>query len=377
MSISKMDWRKLLSKKRLLSSGEEDKSSARSPFQRDFDRIAFSSAFRRLQDKAQVFPMAESDYVRTRLTHSLECACVAKSLGSIVGKEIIKRDELNGYLPSDFGEIVAAASLAHDIGNPLFGHAGEDAVVHWFKTSDYAQTLLGDLSPDERGDFELFEGNAQGFRILTRLQRPDNKGGMQLTCATLAAFMKYPTISSEVKKIKGVSFKKHGFFLSEHERFGVVADEVGLKPVTDFNGKAWHRHPLAFLSEAADDICYAIVDFEDGARLGHVPYTDAQESLLEIIPEIDRDDVIRELDAIKHGNKEKIECLRSRAINELIKQVTECFLQKEESILSGTFNEELTENIPAKFALKKILKRSKKDIYKAREVIKCGSQYLR
>jgi len=186
-----MDWNKLLSSKRLGKSKVED-TSIRAPFQRDFDRIIFSSAFRRLQDKTQVHPLSESDYIRTRLTHSLETSCVGRSLGEIVGSEVINKNGLDSVHPSEFGSIVASACLAHDIGNPPLGHSGEDAIRHWFKHSEVANDLVEQLSEPEQQDFLKFEGNAQGFRVLSRLQSPDNVGGMQLTIATLAAYTKYP-----------------------------------------------------------------------------------------------------------------------------------------------------------------------------------------
>ena len=366
----KMKWEKLLSKKRLYSMGEEGN---RSPFQRDFDRIAFSSAFRRLQDKAQVFPLAESDYVRTRLTHSIEASCVARSLGLIVGKKIIKRYKLNNYSPSDFGAIVAAASLAHDIGNPPLGHSGEDAVQHWFRKP--GKRFIKDFTEADRKDFVDFEGNAQGFRVLTRLQRPFKKGGMQLTCATLAAFTKYPRQSylgekdldeKEQKILKGISFRKFGFFQSERPIFFNVAKEVGL--ISAIDKKAWYRHPLAFLVEAADDICYTIVDFEDGVRLGHIKYKKAENLLLKIIPKSNLKKFKKELKNT-HGEKEKIECLRSKVINELINQVTKHFIDNEGKILAGKFNEELMKKIDAGPIVSKILDLSKKDIYTADGVV--------
>lgn len=364
----KMDWKKLLSMKRLYATGGEGK---RPPFQRDFDRITFSSAFRRLQDKTQVFPLAESDYVRTRLTHSIETSCVARSLGSIVGEAIIKRHKLKKYKSSDFGAIVAAASLAHDIGNPPLGHSGEDAVQHWFRTSDLAKRVLKNLKDkNELMDFEDFEGNAQGFRVLTRLQRSNNEGGMQLTCATLAAFMKYPRQSFleeiELEKLKGISFKKYGFFKTEHTMFCEVAREVGLIPAVE--GKAWYRHPLAFLVEAADDICYTIVDFEDGVRLGYVKYKEAEKLLLKIIPDRGKKEFKKELNNI-NGEKEKIECLRSKVINELIMQVANYFIHNEDKILEGKFNEELVSVIDGAPAVKSISKLSKRDIYTASGVV--------
>src|SRR5436190_11510304 len=187
-----MNWPQLLSTDRLGSSQPAGAEPQRSPFQRDSDRLMFSSAFRRLQDKTQVFPLADNDYVRTRLTHSLEVASVGRSLGARVGVEICKRRKLKNIHNSDFGEISSAAALAHDLGNPPFGHSGEDAIRHWFLHSPVAEEAKRELNEKERIDIERYEGNAQGFRLVTRLQMPDNNGGLQLTCATLGAFTKYP-----------------------------------------------------------------------------------------------------------------------------------------------------------------------------------------
>lgn len=225
-----MQWKQLLSEQRLWKRDEyEDKE--RSAFQRDFDRIVFSSSFRRLQDKTQVFPMAESDYVRTRLTHSIEVSSVGRSLGKKAGTHI--REELDelGLVPGHVGEIVAAACLAHDIGNPPFGHSGEEAIAHWFNGN---KTYLNDLAPTQQQDFLRFEGNAQGFRHLTRLQHRHNKGGMQLTLAVLGAFTKYPrrSVVANLPEGKRVSEKKHGFFDQDLQAFEEVAGKLGLEAVS-------------------------------------------------------------------------------------------------------------------------------------------------
>ena len=207
-----MQWQQLLSRARLGSREPPQASSARTDFQRDFDRVVFSSAFRRMQDKTQVFPLSKVDYVRTRLTHSLEASSIGRSLGTLVGERVIARHGLAGFEAADFGAIVAAACLAHDIGNPPFGHSGEDAIRHWAQTAEYGARRVGSLSGSQAEDFLAFEGNAQGFRIVTRLQNPDNIGGLQLTCATLAAFTKYPRESwLGGSRFEGVSAKKQGF----------------------------------------------------------------------------------------------------------------------------------------------------------------------
>jgi dGTPase len=208
-------WLKLLSPERLGAAAEHvaGHSPDRSRFQQDYDRIVFTSALRRLKDKTQVFPLAQSDYVRTRLTHSLEASCVGRSLGSMVGRAIVDRHGLAPEVhPSDFGAVVAAACLAHDIGNPPFGHAGEDAMRAWFASHS---AYLAGLNPDQRADLLNYEGNAQGFRILTHLQNPTNPGGLQLTCAVLATFAKYPRRSHLAEPLAGKSARKFGYFQAE------------------------------------------------------------------------------------------------------------------------------------------------------------------
>lgn len=363
-----MNWEKLLSSKRLRSNATiSSPEIARDDFQRDFDRIVFSSAFRRLQDKTQVFPLAESDYIRKRLTHSLETSCVGRSLGSWVGDKIIKKYELKNIYPFHFGTIVATACLAHDLGNPPFGHSGEDAIRTWFSGPKGHEYMKSVDTKIKKADLLKFEGNAQGFRLLTKLLYPQNDGGMQLTCATLAAFTKYPKsshVNNQKKVHKGVSSKKHGYFESERSLFNEVASEVGLIP--RITGYWWCRHPLAFLVEAADDICYRIIDFEDGWSLKYVSFEEVSGLLLETAGNDSK--VKDKLDKIR-GKKEKVEYLRAIAINELIKQVTDVFLEKEEEILAGNFDDSLIKYIPSKDHLKKIIDISKAQIYSARPVI--------
>ncbi len=331
-----MEWEKLLTKKRLGKNSPEDLESARTCFQRDYDRIVFSSPFRRLKDKTQVFSLPQSDYLRTRLIHSIEVSCVGRSLGTRVGYEIVNRHQLK-FNPSDFGDIVSAACLAHDIGNPPFGHAGEDAIRSGFKS--WYKTTETCLDEWELADFNLFEGNAQGFRIMTHLEMQPRKGGMQLTYPTLAAFTKYPRESyikdSILNGYSGKSVAKYGFFQSEKELFAEVADEIGLIRRSQ-EVAWWARHPLAFLVEAADDICYRIVDVEDGCRMGYITFGRAKE-LLNVIAQCSEDDL--ELQA--NSDDEKIKYLRARAINQLVKDVAEIFLAHEIELLAGKFDKEL------------------------------------
>ena len=355
-----MNWPQLLSSDQL---GRDAKprayDAARSPFRRDGDRITFSSAFRRLQDKTQVFPLADNDYVRTRLTHSLEVASVARSLGARVGAEICKRHTLqeNG---GDIGDIASAAALAHDLGNPPFGHSGEDAIRHWFVNSSIAATAQEKLTDAQRADIERYEGNAQGFRVVTRLQMPDNNGGLQLTCATLGAFTKYPRASvvGEVGSYAGASAKKFGFNQSEAEFFTTVATRCGL--ISRGDGTSWWaRHPLAFLVEAADDIGYRLVDFEDGFRLGHLSYLETRDLMLEAMRPNHRP---KRLDDIP-SEARRIQLIRAMAIGSAIEECADLFLSRESEILAGTFDTSLIDAIESTPAWEEIIRVSRDRIY--------------
>lgn len=379
MEEATMDWDRLISGKRL---GKLDipveEAGPRSPFQRDYDRILFSSAFRRLQDKTQVFPLAKSDYVRTRLTHSLEVSSVGRSLGVMVGDTIVRNSpglRERGITAGDFGTIVATACLAHDIGNPPFGHAGESAIQDWFLRSERGLGWLGRYNLDEqaRRDFEKFEGNAQGFRVLTRLQFPSQEGGMQLTCAVLGAYMKYPRASVVDESLAGgISGKKFGFIQEDHARFEQLAGELGL--LQKGAGPAWHRHPLAFLVEAADDICYRIMDVEDGFRTGHLWYSEI-ESLFGSI--LDGESMSR-LEGMK-SDKQRVEYLRAKAINVAIHEVVELFLNNEKSLLDGTYDKELLEDIPHSSGYGEFKTLAKKRVYSVRPVVEieaCGFRVI-
>jgi len=358
--MTRMQWPQLLCADRLGSSRPAGAEAQRSPFQRDSDRIIFSSAFRRLQDKTQVFPLADNDYVRTRLTHSLEVASVARSLGTIVGTAICERGELPGIHPSDFGAVVSAAALAHDLGNPPFGHSGEDAIRVWFENSKIAQDARAPLRKNEQEDLARFEGNAQGFRLITRLQMPDNPG-LRLTCATLGAFTKYPIealVPDKARIHEGASTKKFGFFQSERDFFMDVATRCGLIRRAPLHAW-WSRHPLAFLVEAADDICYRLVDFEDGFRLGFLEYEEVRDRFVSVIG----DEAMRARAETMREKKERIEFLRALAIGAAVQQTAEFFLTKESEILAGEFDSPLIDHIPAGPELDTIKKRSVETIY--------------
>ncbi|MGF1639138.1 MAG: dGTP triphosphohydrolase, partial [Cyclobacteriaceae bacterium] len=254
-----MQWSQLLNDQRKPKSKQYQKDSNRSSFEQDFDRIIFSNPFRSLQDKTQVLPLPRHDFVHTRLTHSLEVSSVARSLGKIVGAGIIaKHPELKdaGFTVEDFGAITAAAALAHDLGNPPFGHAGESAISDYFYSDPIAQNLRNEVSEKEWKDLISFEGNAQGFRILNK----SNYQGLQLTFATLGAFTKYPCESVFTGKDPNrKSQKKYGFYQCSRDIFAHMAEATGLISLGDTTNYCWVRHPLSFLVEAADDICYGII----------------------------------------------------------------------------------------------------------------------
>jgi dGTPase len=358
-------WEKLLVKTRLGRNGP-DVPDGRSPFERDSDRIIFSSAFRRLQDKTQVFPLSGSDYVRTRLTHSIEVSVVGRSLGTITGLQLKEKGRLpDGISPADIGAIVASACLAHDIGNPPFGHSGEDAIQHWFNTSSIAKRLKLGFKKKEIADFSRYEGNATGFRVLTRLLHPDSPG-LQLTHATLAAIAKYP---AEVglgpnKSAAGASEKKYGFFQTEKSFFTKVATAVGLIRKNQ-SRLAWYRHPLAFLAEAADDICYLIVDFEDAFRFKLIPFDRLCIAFKEIIADSDID---KKMESI-HSEDNKSQYLRARAIGVLVQETAVLFMKMERDILEGKFDKALTEHIPSAAKLAAIRSLMKANVYSTQSII--------
>jgi len=354
-----MNWNQLLCAARLGKDGPaRPHDPARSEFCRDSDRLTFTTAFRRLQDKTQVFPLADNDYVRTRLTHSLEVASVGRSLGARIGAVVAQRHGLAQH-GSEFGEIVAAAALAHDLGNPPFGHSGEDAIRHWFATSPIAEQASAGLTAAQREDIARYEGNAQGFRLLTRLQMPDNPGGLQLTHATLGAFTKYPRESLVPDGVhRGASAKKFGFCQSERALFASVAEHCGLLRRTP-DAAWWARHPLAFLVEAADDICYRLVDFEDGFRIGELEYHEVRDAFLALMPDGRRPTRLHEA----HTDGRRVQILRAMAIGCALDEVTEVFLENEAAILAGTFDMPLIDAGPSQRTWQAISEKSRATIY--------------
>lgn len=358
-----MQWHRLLSDKRLGKFQVTAQATAehdRTAFQKDVDRIIFSSAFRRLQDKTQVFPLAQNDYVRTRLTHSLEVSSVGRSLGTLVGKHITTGYHLTHVTPEDFGSIVAAACLAHDIGNPSFGHFGEEAIRDFFSERPIGRTICDQVNDNERQDLCHFEGNAQGFRILTRLQSPDVPGGMQLTHTTLGAFTKYPCTQQYVNSQR-IANKKNGLLQADLPYYKEIAAHLGLMPYAD---NAWARHPLVYLMEAADDICYAIIDIEDAYQVKQVDFHTAYQLLYPLAQQLN----IERLPKMQ-SNSDKLSYLRAKAIGSLVQQVVTTFIQKEKSLLAGNYHNALSDEIPSAKALATLTQYAADNIYNCSAVV--------
>lgn len=363
-------WEQLLS---LRKQGDQHKrlrreqDETRLGFEVDYDRIVFSSSFRSLQDKTQVIPLSETDFVHTRLTHSLEVSVVGRSLGREVGKAVLKKypdlETHHGYKINDFGAIVAAASIAHDIGNPPFGHSGESALGDYFKHGE-GKRFQSEVNSQAFQDLCTFEGNANGFKLLTE-SKNGTVGGLRLSYATLAAFTKYPKASLPHRPTKHIGDKKYGFFQAEENFFHEVASEVGLEPVKDVGAQRYHRHPLAYLVEAADDICYTIIDFEDGINLGLIPEDLALEYLSKIISKR----ILPEKYAELKTTQNRIAYLRSLAIGELISEAVSLFMLHEEAILAGEFYTDLLSESKYKAQIKDIIEVSVSHIYKSQEVM--------
>ena len=363
-----MNWEQLLSLKKhgdteIRKRAEQDET--RLGFEVDYDRIIFSSAFRSLQDKTQVIPLSKTDFIHTRLTHSLEVSVVGRTLGRRVGKVLLERHpklkEL-GYTFNDFGAIVAAASVTHDIGNPPFGHSGEKAIGEYFKTGNGLQ-YKNQLSDLEYQDLIDFEGNANGFKILTE-SREGVFGGLRLSYATLGAFIKYPKESLPKKPTNHIVDKKYGFFQSEKEAFLDVATDLGLQK-KESNGISYYRHPLAYLVEAADDICYTIIDFEDGINLGLIDEDYALEYMIMLVKDaIDS----KKYHSLQH-TKDRISYLRALAIGVLINEAVTIFLDNEEAILNGSFNKGLLDKCKYEAQINDIINISVDKIYKSKDVV--------
>ena len=364
-----MNWEQLLSLKRFGDTNKrirKEQDETRLGFEVDYDRVIFSSEFRSLQDKTQVIPLSQTDFVHTRLTHSLEVSVVGRSLGRLAGKKILEKyphlQSIHGYQANDFGAIVAAAALAHDIGNPPFGHSGEKAIGEFFKTG-FGKKYKDDLTDKEYQDLCDFEGNANGFKILTE-SRAGRDGGLRLSYATLGAFMKYPKESLPKKPTKHIADKKYGFFQSEKKSFQDVANELGLLKRSQ-KDMSFSRHPLAFLVESADDICYTIIDFEDGINLGLIQEEFALEYLINIV----RDKIKTKNYYALTNKQDRVSYLRALAIGTLIDEAVDIFMKNEEAILNGNFDCGLLDKSKYEAQINDIIKISVENIYQSTEVI--------
>lgn len=365
-----MTWEQLLSLKKQGDNHKRlriEENETRLAFEVDYDRIIFSSAFRSLQDKTQVIPFSKTDFVHNRLTHSLEVSVVGRSLGRLVGQKIIEKypylNEVYGYQTNDFGAIVAAAALAHDIGNPPFGHSGEKAIGEYFKTGN-GKHFKNELTEKEWQDLIDFEGNANGFSVLTS-SRSGSEGGLRLSYATLGAFMKYPKESLPKKPTQKIADKKYGFFQQDKLFFKDIATELGLISNKTADNIGFERHPLTFLVEAADDICYTIIDFEDGINLGLINEEFALEYLIKLVKDT--------IDSTKYkalqSKEERISYLRALAIGSLINDAVRVFLEHETAILQGEFHTSLLHKSKYKAQMEDIINISIKNIYQCPDVI--------
>lgn len=365
-----MHWEQLLSLKRQGDTSKrlrKEQDDTRLGFEVDYDRVIFSSAFRSLQDKTQVIPLSKTDFVHTRLTHSLEVSVVGRSLGRLVGKKILEKyphlAEIHGYHMNDFGAIVAAAALAHDIGNPPFGHSGEKAIGEYFKTGN-GQQFKDKLTDKEWQDLIDFEGNANGFSVVSS-SREGVEGALRLTYATLGAFMKYPKESLPKKPTSKICDKKYGFFQQDKIFFKDVAEELGLISNKSGGHIGYERHPLAYLVEAADDICYTIIDFEDGINLGLIDEEFALEYLIKLVK--------NNIDTTKYNElktkEDRISYLRALAIGSLINDAVKVFMQNEELILKGEFPFALMDKSQYQAQMNDIIQISIKNVYQSKEVI--------
>ncbi len=362
-----MNWNQILSTKRL---GQEeyvaDIKHSRTQFQRDYDRIIFSSPFRRMQNKTQVFPLPGSVFVHNRLTHSLEVASVGRSLGSLfVEKAEEAGIETDNPLFQEIGSVVSAACLAHDMGNPPFGHSGEDAIAQFFRKSTNSQ-LHDELSEGQWRDFTQFDGNANAFRLLSHQFNGRRDGGFALTYTTLASIVKYPYESLLTEK------PKFGFFQSEKEIFTRIASELGLTQISEEPAK-FIRHPLVFLVEAADDICYQLMDLEDAHKLRIHSFTETRDLLMNFFDQQNTQLVDRmnaTLGLVSDPN-EQIAYLRASVIGNLVKQCVDVFINKQDEIFSGSFQKALIDQIhdTSMAAMKKIKEVSVKNIYNDRSVV--------
>lgn len=361
----KMDWHKLISDRRFGLEDYEVKESTRTDFQRDYDRLIFSAPFRRLQNKTQVFPLPGKIFVHNRLTHSLEVSCIGRSLGTQVGRAVKERHPDLEADFSDFGAIVSAACLAHDMGNPPFGHAGERAITAYF-TEGKGRKWEAQVRDEgcRWEDFAHFEGNANAIRLLTHAFEGRRAGGFVLTYSTLASIVKYPYTSKH-------NAHKFGFFETEEASYAKIADHLGLLRLSpEGELPVYARHPLVYLVEAADDICYQIMDIEDAFKLKILSYEETTGLLFGFFDEERKASLLKMMERVQDTN-ERIAYLRSSAIGVLVDACVQTFLDHEDEILSATFDSTLIKKMPARprEAYEACQKVAYGRIYNAKEVV--------
>ena len=369
-----MNWAQLLSNKRLGQEHQPHQADDRTEFQRDYDRLIFSAPFRRLQNKTQVFPLPGSIFVHNRLTHSLEVSSVGRSLGNDVSRALLERHpELKDTHFMELGSIVSAACLAHDLGNPPFGHSGEKAIGTYFSEGngrflkEYKCDETGDsLTEDQWNDLVSFEGNANAFRLLTHHFNGRRKGGFVMTYSTLASIVKYP-FSSNLSNGK----RKFGFFQAEKESYLRIAEELGIKRLESPEGTLkFARYPLVYLVEAADDICYEIMDIEDAHKLKILTTDETKDLLLAYFSDEQKQHIIQRMSTVDDSN-EQIVYLRSCVINTLETECVRVFVDNEDKILAGEFQGSLIDHIDTvpREAYKRCEKISYSRIYNSKDVM--------
>lgn len=377
---NKMTWNNCFSPKRF--GVDKPQGDIRTEYERDWDRIIFSSAFRRLQNKTQVFPLPEEVFVHNRLTHSLEVASVGRSLGKMIGEKLFKIEEIHSddearkFYRNSLKSVIAGACLAHDLGNPAFGHSGEEAISKYFKKRDTKKeedlAFKSLFSPAEWKDLTTFEGNANALRIITMQQKGRFKGSFRLTYSTIGSILKYPCESLASQK-NIIHRKKFGYFKIDEAVFLDITKELNMVEDNVDGRISYKRHPFVYLVEAADDICYNIIDFEDAHRLRLLNYDTVRQHFEEIIYTNKKEDfewVQKQADLLLEDPNESLAYLRAKAINTLTNKCAEVFLNNKESILSGKYGKSLIEDIPEVSNTLKIIKDiSTEQIYNARKVV--------
>lgn len=376
-----MDWTRLYSPIRTgdAPSREANEDRSRNSYMRDYDRIIFSSAFRRLQNKTQVFPLPGPVFVHNRLTHSLEVASVGRSLGKLAGERIADRHKDKGdafveFYRHELAYVISAACLAHDIGNPPFGHSGEDAIREFFShlPEPLNQRFEQELTANQLADFQQFEGNSNALRVLSHHFSEPEKGGYRLTYTTLASIVKYPCSSENgFKKFPGIAAKKSGFFDSERATYEEIARELGILRIGD---SVYARHPFVYLVEAADDICYRVIDLEDAHRLGIITLEKFKELLLPFFQDTAnyhaRTRILEKLDRI-HDPNQQAQYIRATWIGLMVNKLVNLFMEHEAALLSGTLDKDLLACLPEEemALIREINDFSYRHIYNHRSVV--------